>query len=225
VEEMIKVILFDIDDTLCARSKAVPGCMRLCTAELKRQSGVSLSAENFEKLFKKYADDYLPHATIMRNLLEDVNVDDVGLADSLMQTYRDCMQKGIELFPGAIDVLTLLSRRYALGAVSNASADSQRHKIADLKIDRFFLHVVISSEIGITKPAPEIFWHAVKLFECEPSSAVYVGNDAEKDINGAKNAGLSAIFVDIDGAGAGVPDNADATITSLWELPKVIESL
>jgi putative hydrolase of the HAD superfamily len=188
-------------------------------------SNAELHADEFSALFFKYAAQYLPHHTIMANILHDLNIDRAELAEQLVALYESCMQQRIQLFPGALETLGHLSQDYALGAISNAPAKSQKQKLIDLKIDRFFEHVIISSEVGVTKPEPDIFWHATRLFGLPPSAAVYVGNDPILDIEGARRAGLFAIWINIDGANLTTEVAAHAIVTDLRELPGAIRGL
>jgi putative hydrolase of the HAD superfamily len=73
--------------------------------------------------------------------------------------------------------------------------------------------IVISAEHGIHKPAPGIFARAVAALGVPASAALHVGDSAEEDLLGARQAGLQALRLD---RAAAAPD--DHTITSLGEL-------
>ncbi|WP_406071104.1 HAD family hydrolase [Micromonospora sp. NBC_01638] len=60
-------------------------------------------------------------------------------------------------------------------------------------IDALFDPVVISGEVGMRKPNPEIFAHTLKLLGVEPGAAVFV-DDAVANIEGARRAGLQAVL-------------------------------
>lgn len=83
--------------------------------------------------------------------------------------------------------------------------------------------VVASQAFPWRKPSRRIFEAACFLLDAPPPQTVYVGDDAEVDIAGAKAAGLKAIQV-LKYAKE-KSSLADAWIQDLGELPKVIERL
>lgn len=56
--------------------------------------------------------------------------------------------------------------------------------------------IVDSGVVGIRKPDPRIFHVALEILECSPSSAVYVGDTARIDVDGARLAGMRAVHFD-----------------------------
>ena len=86
-----------------------------------------------------------------------------------------------------------------------------------------FAHTAFSDEVGVRKPAPDIFLTALKRVSGEPASAVHVGDDSVLDVDGAHAAGLRAVQV-VRRGGRTAPD-ADRMITRLGELPAAIASL
>lgn len=62
--------------------------------------------------------------------------------------------------------------------------------------------VVTSAEFGAAKPDPAIFHHALALAGAAAADAVHAGDDVEADVDGARAAGIAAVFVARDG-GAG----------------------
>jgi len=71
---------------------------------------------------------------------------------------------------------------------------------SDLLLERHgvlqcFTATVFSDELGVRKPAPEIFLHALRTLGVEPAAAVHVGDDPILDVQGARGAGMRAIQV------------------------------
>ncbi len=86
-----------------------------------------------------------------------------------------------------------------------------------------FAHAAFSDELGIRKPAPEIFWAALRSVNGDAASAVHVGDDSVLDVQGAHAAGLRA--VQVVGRGGRTARAADRTIKRLGELPAAIAFL
>ena len=99
------------------------------------------------------------------------------------------------LYPETHQVLEALAVRFPLGVITNF--DGRFRKIAaQLGIDRFFHHVVISSEVGADKPDARIFQRAVELAGVAPADALHVGDDRVCDWEGAAAAGLQVFALD-----------------------------
>ena len=52
----------------------------------------------------------------------------------------------------------------------------------------------MSLRIGIPKPKPEIFRHALKVVNAKKSESIMIGDDLNLDIIGAKKAGMGQIY-------------------------------
>lgn len=79
--------------------------------------------------------------------------------------------------------------------------------------------VVTSAATGAAKPDPVIFRTALELLGAEKAGAVHVGDSLAKDIEGAREAGIRAIFVARDGK---QPPAGVETIHSLADLPSLL---
>jgi len=61
--------------------------------------------------------------------------------------------------------------------------------------------VVTSAAVGARKPDPRIFAAALDLARCAADEALHVGDTPAEDVEGARAAGISALFLDRDGGG------------------------
>ncbi|MEY2455362.1 MAG: putative hydrolase of the superfamily [Acidimicrobiaceae bacterium] len=93
-------------------------------------------------------------------------------------------------------VRALRAQGYRTGLVTNnvKEASSEWRKL--LPVDALFEVIVDSSEVGMRKPNPAIFLHALELLGgIEPAAAVFL-DDAAGNAAGARRAGLHAVLVD-----------------------------
>jgi len=123
---------------------------------------------------------------------------------------------------GIRDVLESLSKKYALGVVSNFYGNMLA-VLKEFGLNEYFSTVADSEIIGIKKPDPGIFIHALNELDVEASSAFVVGDSYDRDIQPAKKAGCKTIW--IDGKSWRRPvdtQDADFTIHSLRELNNII---
>jgi putative hydrolase of the HAD superfamily len=87
-----------------------------------------------------------------------------------------------------------------------------------------FHHLTFSDEVGVRKPAAEIFRIALGALGVPADEAVHVGDDPRLDVEGARNAGLRVVQVVAAGRESGPPD-PDLVIEGLGALPEAIETL
>lgn len=127
---------------------------------------------------------------------------------------------------GALPALrTLCERGYTLAVVSNTMRTPgailrqllERHGLLAC-----FTHTTFSDEVGVRKPAPEIFALALRAVGGEAATAVHVGDDPVLDVRGARAAGMRVIQV----TSASRPEPApDGTIRGLAALPEALARL
>ena len=111
---------------------------------------------------------------------------------------------------------TLRSAGVHMALVSNALGHSLEEVVVHFALDEFIESTLSSAELGIVKPAPEVFRAALVRAGVEPQAAVMVGDSVEDDVKGALACGCRAILLDRDRRFAGVPL---ARIESLADLP------
>ncbi len=91
----------------------------------------------------------------------------------------------------------LKKRKLKLGLISNIE-QNMTATLDKLGLSANLDIVVTSQDAGFTKPQPEIFRYALKKFSMKPNEAVYVGDQYQVDIVGAKGAGMRGILLDRD---------------------------
>jgi HAD superfamily hydrolase (TIGR01549 family) len=93
-------------------------------------------------------------------------------------------------------VLRTLASRYRLALVSNFDHGPTAHRIlAAHDVAQFFEPIVISAEFGRRKPHAAIFHAALERLDAQPAEAWYVGDSLDDDVAGAKNAGVTAVWI------------------------------
>ena len=131
--------------------------------------------------------------------------------------------------PGArVALETLCARGLTLAVVSNAMrtpgvilrALLERHGLLGC-----FKHTAFSDEVGVRKPDPAIFAHALEALGADRQHAVHVGDDSILDVQGARAAGMRVVQVIGERDGPPGPPAPDATIRWLRELPDAIARL
>ncbi|MEI6337260.1 MAG: HAD family hydrolase [Verrucomicrobiota bacterium] len=179
-------------------------------------------AEDLRAL-REWAEAFRPE--VFDQALREQLIESPGGARDLADCFSRERRLRQRLMPDARETLTRLSAGYALGMLTNGAPDLQREKIAASGLGGFFQAIAVSGEHGIGKPAREIFQRLAAELGVETPQAVMVGNSLERDIAGAKNAGMVSIWIKIPGSEEPADVEPDFTITGLAELPAVLEKL
>lgn len=128
--------------------------------------------------------------------------------------------------PGAAEALGgLAARGLLLAVVSNTMRTpgvALRKILEGHGLLAPFAHLTFSDEVGVRKPAPEIFRITLETLGIAPAEAVHVGDDAVLDVQGARNAGLRVIQV-VEAGGASAA--ADLVIGGFAQLPEALARL
>lgn len=111
-----------------------------------------------------------------------------------------------------------------LGVVSNVSLfpHKMRDDLENLGFGGLLDGAVFSSAIGVRKPDPRIFLHALREVGGEPATAVFVGDRLNDDIAGASALGMRTILTREFRQEEPGEIGPDAVVERLAEVPKVI---
>jgi len=139
-------------------------------------------------------------------------VDELGLdvdPTAIAAAFTAGMQEYGELYPDALEVLAALRERGPVALVTNAISQIQRRRIERVGLAAHLDAVVISSEIGVAKPAPAIFEHTFALLpQLDPATTLMVGDSLTSDMAGGFAAGLATCWYNP----AGKTDDAAAPV-------------
>lgn len=100
----------------------------------------------------------------------------------------------VAIYPDVVPALERLGARYRLFALSNGNAD-----LAAIGIARHFESALAAREAGCLKPDPRIFRKLLDRAGVAPGEALHVGDDPLADVEGARRAGLGAVWVNRGG--------------------------
>ncbi len=232
----LEVVLFDLDDTLHDDTFAFQSAAEEVAREIALEHGVDALAlkrayiAEAEGFWHRLSPEQLKtrlsgiRASMWSAALGRVGIDDRDVALTSAARYNEYRKKYFAVFPGAIDTLrTLRERGLRLGILTNGFSETHREKIALLQIGEFFDAIFIADEVGMIKPDPLLFAHACTTLGSAPSRSAMVGDRYERDVRGALEAGLYAVWLNIRGETLppGVPP-PDAVCATIGEVPKLL---
>lgn len=195
----IRAICFDLDDTFWAVGPVIARAeqvMHQFLAQHCPRVSAAVSVEDMRAARQRAALDH-PHMghdlgfLRLQTLLQQLQRFDYPavLAEQAFDVFMTERNR-VVLFEDVLPALQALKPRYRLLTASNGNADLGRIGIAE-----YFEHSVSARRVGVMKPDPRLF-HASLLGQgLAPEQVVYVGDDPLLDVEGARAAGMQAVWV------------------------------
>jgi len=143
---------------------------------------------------------------------------DQDQAINYFQYYINHYEDSWRLFDDVIPSLESLKDQ-RLGIITNGDSVQQRQKLKKLGISEYFQVVMVSGDIGISKPNPEIFIQACKIAKVHPTECFYIGDNIEADTLACEKINMRGIWLNRKNN-----ESYSRTIKSLYELISKFES-
>jgi FMN phosphatase YigB (HAD superfamily) len=151
--------------------------------------------------------------------MAQLGVRDAAVATSVIDGFVRGSRAGLA---ASRVVLDCLRDRVSLGVISNFYGNVERI-LGEAGIVPLLAAIVDSTRVGVRKPDARIFALALQRLGCEPSEVLYVGDSFEKDVVGARQAGLrTAWLVGSSERPCAAPEMVDVRLRSLADLDAVI---
>lgn len=193
----ITCVLFDLDNTLTDREAS----LRVFAQRFMDDFYTDLDPSvHYDRIHQLIVDGdgggYRPKDEMFQSLLSDLQWETAPTLEMLSNYWYGgspyCMQPRY----GVQSTLEALAMRgTALGIVSNGQTTVQNATLDVLHIRHLLGTIVISEEVGLRKPDPAIFHLALSHLNIAPQNALYVGDHPLSDVEGARLAGLRAVWL------------------------------
>lgn len=116
----------------------------------------------------------------------------LNLSSQEISAFQDTFWSGDRLDTALVDYIRSLHGPYRTALLSNAFSDLRRAIDEFWQIQDAFDEIIISAEVGMTKPDQRIYRLALDRLGARPQEAVFI-DDFRHNIEGARAAGLHAI--------------------------------
>ncbi len=199
----IRGVIFDLDDTLFDRDRAIIQTLNRMAGKfdgLFRGIEPTMLVKVFIESDQKAMEEFKAGATVKESRLKRNQLflrtlgRDERYAAEINDFYVKTLPAMRTFLPGARATINKLVGLVKVGIITNGSPDVQYRKLESLGIKHLLSCIVISEEIGIRKPDARIFLRAAAHLDEEQGGLLYVGDSYENDVVGAKNAGCRAAW-------------------------------
>ncbi|CAM3870397.1 Pyrimidine 5'-nucleotidase YjjG [Vibrio aerogenes CECT 7868] len=200
---MIKAVYFDLDNTLVDRDASIDAFSRIFIEHYSHRLR-NPSVKQISTIIKQtdnggYLAEDSPYQKIWQaigaELCRQADWIKPVLASEVSTFWRTEFPGNTVEMPGVEQLVRqLVQSGYHVGIISNGAESSRRATLAATSLNTLILQMVSSGQFGVSKPDPSIFTDTVQDAGFLCGECVYIGDHPEKDICGAMNAGMHAIY-------------------------------
>ena len=225
----IQHVFFDLDHTLWDFEKNSD----LAFKKVFDKQNITIDLNSFLTVYKplnlqywklyreeKISKDELRYGRL-KNSFDAVNyaiTDD--LIDVIAVEYIDSLPDFNHLFEYTFEILEYLKDKYQLHIITNGFEEIQIKKMESSNILHYFNSVITSESVGVKKPNPKVFYHALEVANAKKENSIMIGDNIEADVLGAINIGMQAIHCNFEQEK--VVDLNIISIASLLELKQYL---
>jgi len=225
----IQAVLFDLDNTLTHRDLTAQA-YSCYLAEYYASAFAQVEPEKIIEIVRRIDNggypkkELLTHGSIGASaayaLLQELSWLNPPSIDELAQFWFSQFGRCAVEMPDVKQVLAQLkSQGYQLAIVSNGGHDTRLNTIRGLGIADYFEEIISSGLVGFSKPQPEIFQITAQRLGVLPEHCLYIGDHPINDIQGAKNAGMHALWMQ------GFHPDAEEIQYKIQQLPEIFTHL
>jgi putative hydrolase of the HAD superfamily len=153
---------------------------------------IDVSVKNYKEIYYRHNDLHntgkITWDELWKRVLTDLNK--VSLLDDVLIFTR----KPKKVNKNVIKLIRELKNKgYKVALLSNYSREGGRRMRQVLHLDKVFDLMLISGEIGLAKPHPEVFLYLIKKLNVSPSEIIFI-DDSPKNIKTANSLGITTVL-------------------------------
>lgn len=222
-------ILFDADDTLFDFKKSARHALSHTLSDFK----IDTSEAHFQAYETINHEVWLSFerqeitAIQLRSIRFERFLDAIGEYREPLEMnrhYLDLLSKTDFMLDGATDLVEeLTEKKYRIGLITNGLREVQRPRIAKAGMAKYFDIIVVSDEIGVSKPHEGFFNHTFnQMGNPSKSEVIVVGDSLNSDIQGGNSYGVDTCWYNPRNASNLTEHAPTYQIDKLSELVKIL---
>uniref|UniRef100_UPI003216A22C HAD family hydrolase n=1 Tax=uncultured Draconibacterium sp. TaxID=1573823 RepID=UPI003216A22C len=182
-----KAIIFDMDGVLV---NSEPYHVEI-EKRIFKKAGLSIPNEEHARYMGTATDVMWKQIIKSRNLALDIEeMTQLTIAEA--QPFFLNLEK-IDPMPGLVDLLyKMINQRIPMAVASSSDKETIGIILQKSGLKSYFQHIVSSSEVGKSKPEPDVFLHTAHLLDTEPGNCIVI-EDSKNGIKAAKAAGMFCV--------------------------------
>lgn len=201
---MIKGIICDLDDTLYsfadirqeAYKNMIEKAASICNTEKNSFDGAYREGRKQIKE-EMEGNQAAQHSRLLycQRALELLGINPICYAGQLYHFFWEEILRKMQLRAGVQELFSYAKEKgLKVGICTDMQTEIQFEKLKRLGLTEAIDAIVTSEEVGVEKPELQIFQKTLQKLKIESEECLYIGDSYEKDIKGALNCGMEAIW-------------------------------
>jgi len=189
----IKVIIFDLDDTLydCSGTLVVRGRRQVAKTIAKL---INCSEEEAYQLQLDMEEKYGVKANIYEKIVSHYHLPGT-YAQELLEEFVHTDISDITVFPDVIDtMIQLKGRGYRMVLVTSGDKEIQRKKIDVLGLNNRYFDDIVITERNKGQPKKACFQEIMKRYDLQAEEFVCVGDKIDDELTASKSLGMVTVM-------------------------------
>ena len=223
--KMLKAVLFDLDNTLVDFMRMKEACSEAAIHAMV-EAGLPMEEKKAKKnLFAMYEKVGIENQTIFEEFLKvEMGEVDFKVLAAGIAAYRRVKAGNLVPYPHVRETLIKLKEQgLKLGIVSDAPKMQAWLRLAEMNLMDFFNVVIALEDTGQLKPSDLPFKAALKKIGFKAEEILFVGDNPERDIKGAKGIGMHTALAKYGQFPKG-NEKADHDLNNVKDLLTVVDS-
>ncbi len=199
-----KGIILDIDDTIYNYKIAHENGLKAVFNYMNKNHNISREkAYNSYMFSRKIINERLSgtasshsRTIYFKTMLEKFDIPVYTNTVILKELYWKYFFNSMIIYDGVYDLIQLYTN--SLCFLTDLTTEVQLKKISFLELDKYNIPIITSEEVGAEKPNKIMFDYALKSLNLKKNEVVMIGDNYNKDILGAINYGIDAIWLSKD---------------------------
>lgn len=193
---MIKVVIFDLDDTLISERDYIKSGYRAVAKAIKEKYNLDLPKEEiYNKLNELFLES---NKRVFNRILDlfkiDYTNDEIA---QLVKIYRGHIPH-VKYYEDVLSIISKLREmNIKLGIITDGYIETQKAKLDVIKAEEVFDKIIMTEEFGreYWKPHPKAFQMMKAHFDVEYEEMIYVGDNPNKDFHIKKELPINTVRI------------------------------
>ncbi|MCF6222488.1 MAG: HAD family phosphatase [Flavobacteriaceae bacterium] len=185
---MITTVIFDMNGVITDDEEI----HEIATKEVFEDIGFDLTSEKYREFCLGRTDLASFKDLFVAFGIKEGNME--SLIAKKSQRYQILIQNNLKVYPGVLDLIISLSKKYTLALTSSSTFDEVYTVVNQLDIKHLFKTIVTSRDVKYGKPMPEPYLLTAERLEVNPENCLVI-EDSENGVKSAKSAGMKCVAI------------------------------
>lgn len=223
---MIRAILFDLDNTLIDFLLFKKETAKAAAKAMVKQGLPIDEMQAYSRIFSVYDEKGIEYQKTFHDVIRPFSLE-INRAEKIQQAailaYLEKKFEVLRAYPMVRPTLAKLRRNYKLGIVTDAPRNKAWQRLVLTGLQDEFDIVITHDDTEEKKPNSSPFYVALKELNILAPACLFVGDNQDRDIKGAKEIGMPTCWARYGSLRKNEESNADFIIDKFEDLLEIVK--